>query len=248
MVDPTWYRTYFRDPYGEVYDEYLLEPGATRDEALFARDVLGLGPGDSVLDCPCGFARHMREIALHIPDVVGVDLDPDSLNRARVALPGARLVRGDMRALPLPDQRFDAALNLFNSFGYFADAGDRQTLGEFARVLKPGGRLLLDVTNPLTLIEAVTVAPQTSQQILDMCLTEDWQYDNVTRILVNHSRFDLRGKRTQRSYSVLVYNLAEIETMLGQVGLRVTTTYGGFDGERYNESASARLIVIATRS
>jgi SAM-dependent methyltransferase len=52
-------------------------------------------------------------------------------------------VEGDLREMPFED-RFDAAINWFSSFGYFDDEGNRRVLEGFRRALKPGGVLLVE--------------------------------------------------------------------------------------------------------
>ena len=56
-------------------------------------------------------------------------------------------VLGDMRSLPWPDHRFDRVISWFTSFGYFDDTENHQVLSEAHRVLRPGGRLLLENNN-----------------------------------------------------------------------------------------------------
>jgi SAM-dependent methyltransferase len=82
----------------------------------------------------------------------GLDLSPELLAHA-AASPGwellrGRILRGDARALPFADASFDSVVNLFSSFGYFGEAGDKRVLLEIARVLAPGGFLALDLMNP----------------------------------------------------------------------------------------------------
>jgi SAM-dependent methyltransferase len=55
-------------------------------------------------------------------------------------------VLGDMRELPWQG-RFDRVVSWFTAFGYFDDAQNRQVLAEIARVLKPGGRLGIELNN-----------------------------------------------------------------------------------------------------
>ncbi|MCP9488147.1 MAG: methyltransferase domain-containing protein, partial [Gaiellaceae bacterium MAG52_C11] len=57
----------------------------------------------------------------------------------------ADYVEGDLRELPFEDDRFDAVVNWRTSFGFFDEAGNRKQLEEFARVLRPGGRLAMDL-------------------------------------------------------------------------------------------------------
>jgi SAM-dependent methyltransferase len=99
-----------------------------------------------VLDVPCGQGRHAHLLAEAGYDVSGLDYSPDLLARARERGEGRRLRyrRGDMRRMPAAwEERFDAVVNLFTSFGFFVDpADDEQVIAEFARVLRPGGVLV----------------------------------------------------------------------------------------------------------
>ena len=74
--------------------------------------------------------------------VTGVDRAQVLLDEAkRRAGPGRwpKFVRADYRELPMPDESFDAALNLFSSLGYLGDEEDTRALAEIGRVLRPGG-------------------------------------------------------------------------------------------------------------
>ena len=80
----------------------------------------------------------------------GFELSPTLLARARErgTGPTLRYHRGDMRQLPSDwTGRFDAVLNLFTSFGFFADpADDQRVIAEFARVLTSDGTLIWHAT------------------------------------------------------------------------------------------------------
>ncbi|HUT23591.1 MAG TPA: class I SAM-dependent methyltransferase [Sumerlaeia bacterium] len=247
MTESDWHQRYFAEPYGEIYAEYLLSPEAAIEEARFARQVLDLRPSDRVLDCPCGFGRHMAQLGILLPNVIGVDLDWDCLRRAKRAMPGPLLVRGDMLDLPLDDGLFGAVINLFNSFGYFSEEGNQRVLEEFARVLRPGGRLLIDVANSGPLLNIVRDRPRTQVETGDAVLIEDWRYERSSRRLHNKTRFVLAGKGVDRSYAVRLYDLAEIQAMLHGAGLQFLQAYGEFDGALYDEAESSRLIVTARR-
>ncbi len=109
-------------------------------------ELLALPVGARVLDCPCGQGRHAHLLAEAGFAVDGLDYSPDLLAEAKARGTGARLryTRGDMRKLPARwTGRFDAVLNLFTSFGFFAmPTDDARTVHEFARVLVPGGTLV----------------------------------------------------------------------------------------------------------
>jgi ubiquinone/menaquinone biosynthesis C-methylase UbiE len=112
--------------------------------------ALGLRRGERILDVPCGFGRHARMLAARGMEVVGVDLSAAMLAEARRGRRSARprFERGDMRRLACRDE-FDAVICMFTSFGYFGDRENRGVLRRMARVLKSGGRVLIDHRDPI---------------------------------------------------------------------------------------------------
>ncbi|MBN1866599.1 class I SAM-dependent methyltransferase [Candidatus Sumerlaeota bacterium] len=247
MAHGDWYRTYFREPYNEFYADYLLSPHVTGEEAEFARRALGFGNDDRVLDCPCGYGRHMEWHWPALPGIVGVDLERDCLKRAVESLPGGRFIQGDMRALPFRSGQFDAVVNLFNSFGYFSHEENRAVVREFSRVLKPGGRLMIDVANPTPLVDVIEEQPRTRQSVGDLLVTEDWSYDPETAVLANRTQFEHGSKRTDRSYDVILYDADRLTEMLDRAALGVERIYGEFTGEAFDPAESTRIIVVARK-
>lgn len=141
-----WTKDFFRSP--------VFTPGsreaedAAAGETDFLWKVLRLKKGSCVLDIPCGTGRHALRLARKGASVLGVDITEEYLKEARrkgARVPNARFVRGDMRRIPLQGE-FDAAVNLWTSFGYFDDpADDMKVLRGIARALKPGGLFLIDM-------------------------------------------------------------------------------------------------------
>lgn len=143
-----WTEAFFRAP---VFDPGAEEAvAAAPDEAAFVWKALGLKKGARLLDLCCGTGRHSLLLARRGAVVLGVDKTPAYLAEARRAaagLPNCRFVRGDMRRLPFQGQ-FDAAINLWTSFGYLAKASDDQAvLTGVARALKPGGLFLMELVD-----------------------------------------------------------------------------------------------------
>ena len=90
--------------------------------------------------------------------VVGVDRSQTLLDEARRRGGGERwpkLTRADYRELPFADESFDAALNLFTSLGYLGDEEDTRVLAAIRRVLRPGGRLVIEIDAPRPARDAV---------------------------------------------------------------------------------------------
>ena len=127
---------------------------APAEEIAFLVRQLGTAAAGLVLDAGAGTGRHALSLAPSIAGrVLAVDRDRSACERCRLRAlslaPSRRdavlVLAADLMALPLRPASVDAVLSLWQSFGY----GDRETnarmLGDFARVLRPGGRLILDV-------------------------------------------------------------------------------------------------------
>jgi ArsR family transcriptional regulator len=106
--------------------------------------VLGLiDPTLTVGDLGCGTGQLTETIAPHVRRVVAVDGSADMLEAARRRLadvPNVEVRRGDLEALPLEAGELDAAM-LSLVLHYSPDPS--RALSEVARVLRPGGRVLI---------------------------------------------------------------------------------------------------------
>ena len=111
-----------------------------------AADLARVGPGSRVLDVATGTGDLAIELASRGADVVGMDFSAEMLTIARRKAEQIRFEQGDAQALAYPDGSFDAATVGFGARNF----GDlRQGLSEMARVVKPGGRVVvLEITTP----------------------------------------------------------------------------------------------------
>ena len=101
-----------------------------------------------VLDICCGPGRHAGLMAGEGYEITGVDRDAEAIEQARATIPAGTFVEIDQRDLRHLDGPFDATLILWQSFGYFDPAANDQVLADIGGVLRPGGRLLLDLFHP----------------------------------------------------------------------------------------------------
>ncbi len=238
-----WFVTAFGELYPLLY--------AHRDETSAAREVLGLlehlglsDRGARILDLCCGAGRHLAALAAGGGRVVGVDLSAELLGRAagRPGLAG-RLVRGDMRRLPF-GAAFDLVLNLFTSFGYFArDAENERALREMARVLAPGGTLVVDHIHRARAVREL--------------VPEDVRAEHG---LVVRQRREIRGERIRKEITVRrrdgceerfledvrLYRPEELEAMMAAAGLRAVRLRGSLTGAPFGPQA-ARMVAIAEK-
>ena len=103
-----------------------------------------LAPGRA-LDAACGTGRHTRRLVELGFQVLGVDLTPEMLEQAAADIPRASFRVGDLRAMPAADQQFDVVVCGL-ALSHLADL--RAGVAELARVLRPGGRLVVSVLHP----------------------------------------------------------------------------------------------------
>jgi len=114
-----------------------------------AADLAHVGPGSRVLDVATGTGDLAVELAGRVApggEVVGMDFSEGMLELARKKAPALRFEQGDAQALAYPDDAFDAATVGFGARNF----GDLQLgISEMARVVKPGGRVvILEITTP----------------------------------------------------------------------------------------------------
>ncbi|HEX8052959.1 MAG TPA: methyltransferase domain-containing protein [Thermoleophilaceae bacterium] len=146
-VVPAIYERWWRPALGRVA-KGVLGPGM-QDEHRIARLLLGLSPGDGVLDVACGTGNFTREFARTVgPDglAVGIDVSETMLARAVTDTDAAALldrtafVRGDAVELPFVESSFDAVC-CFAALHLFEDP--MRALDRMTEVLTPGGRIAL---------------------------------------------------------------------------------------------------------
>ena len=124
---------------GAAYLRYSFTKG-TDQEVGFLADLLPSGAGTRIVDVGCGPGRHAAALAARGWAVTGVDI---SLPFLQAAGPG-RWVRGDARALPLASRTADGVLCLCQGgFGLLGGDDEAVAVAEMARILRPGGRLVL---------------------------------------------------------------------------------------------------------
>jgi SAM-dependent methyltransferase len=137
--------------YSDRWFELFLRtiPSAqTAKEVEFLRRQLPNPPFVKLLDVCCGEGRHSIPLTRCGYQVTGIDTNQTALDAARSNAPaGANFVASDMRDLSKLPDTFDAVICMWQSFGYFDESTNRDVLGQMAAVLRPGGRLVLDINH-----------------------------------------------------------------------------------------------------
>lgn len=245
MSGEPWYARRFDATYLEVYAQRDEDEARRATAALLA--PLGLR-GRLALDVACGSGRYTRALQAQGARVVGLDLSLDLLRAARrTGLDGAvGLVRADMLRLPFATACFDVVLSMFTSFGYFAaEADDRAMLGEVARVLQPGGDLVLDFLNAERLRRELVAETQGRRGRFEV--HERRWVDAEHNLVVKE--IELRDGGERRSYreQVRLWSADALVQALAQVGLAARQRWGDYTGAPFQATHSERLIVHAQR-
>jgi len=196
------YSARWRSIFGEV------DPARTAADVAFLHGVLPLPGFRRVLDVPCGDGRLVRALAARGYDVTGVD-------RAEELSPA--IVR-DLRDLDGLPEDYDAVVNMWASFGYFDAAENERVLSSFARRLRPGGRLVLDVHNR-TFFEA-----RQGTRELRPGITER------SAVIGGRRRCEIDyGDGTVDSFEWQLYRPDELEDLAGRHGLAPLLTVAADD-------------------
>lgn len=147
-----WLARQFARPSG-LAGSWLIAPWMDRISGEMRRlaiEGLEIGECDRVLEIGFGGGRLLRDIAARSSgDIFGIDISAAVVarGRRRLADVGGRvqLFEASVQALPLPDGEVHKAVSL-NSLYFWPDP--EAAFGELARVLRPGGRLVLGFEPP----------------------------------------------------------------------------------------------------
>ncbi|HPB30786.1 MAG TPA: methyltransferase domain-containing protein [Candidatus Sumerlaeota bacterium] len=152
-VRSDWWNRIFNSLYLKTDADVVDDNRITRQEIDRFIEILKLTPEHKILDLCCGQGRHSMELARRgFNEVEGLDRSHYLIQRAKTQARKEslklRFKEGDARKLPYPADTFDTVMILGNSFGYFDTIhDDLRVLKEVFRLIKPWGRILIDVAD-----------------------------------------------------------------------------------------------------
>jgi len=224
-VKADWWRLIFNANYLRTDGDVVEDAKITKDELDLFITALDLPKDAQVLDLCCGQGRHSLELASRgYTGVTGVDRSHYLINRARKLNKQAGLNvqfrEGDARKLRLKNDSFDAVLIAGNSFGYFESAkDDKRVLEEIKRILKPEGKLLIDVTDGEYMRE--NFEPRSWEWIdknYFVCRERSLSKSKdrlVSREVITHVT---KGVIADQFYAERLYTFNDLQALLSEVG------------------------------
>lgn len=118
-------------------------------EEPVVKSILGkLTPGYA-LDAACGTGRYSLILKNLGYKVTGIDFSPEMLEVAKKQIKGVKLIESDLSKIPLKSDSFDLVLC---GLGLNQIKDISKPIMEFARIVKPGGRIIISSIHPILIV------------------------------------------------------------------------------------------------
>lgn len=223
-------------------------------ECDFLLSILSSHPGFShVLDAACGTGAHAALLAQAGFSVTGIDLNTNMIHYARRKHAPLAFLVGDMRALPFSNA-FDAIICLCTSFCYNTTNDEiAAALQGFRRALRSGGLAIIDVFNPISLLEQRSFREEIREEEkfaqMGMVSVSEITVEERSQLLVEkRTLYSLKDDKPIQT-DLTKYRLffpQELRYFLETNGFEDTELYGGFDLNQKDLEGS-RLIAVSRK-
>jgi len=254
-VNPDWWKTLFDDLYLKTDARSVCDDLVTSREVDVICELLPLNDADAILDLCGGQGRHSLELARRgyqgctVLDYSQVLLEHGRAN-ARAHGYRVNFVQGDASATGLPHQAFDHVLIMGNSLGYMPECGDdAKIMREALRLLRPGGSLLVDVTDGSIVRQKFT--PNAWHEIdesIIVCRQRQLDENQIrAREMVLCKK---QGLVRDQSYAIRLYDPETLETLVataGFVDIRMRRGFSAHDKEGDYGFMNHRLLLTAQK-
>lgn len=232
--------------FGELYlrstRPLLSEEVTAREVAYLRRGFEDLRVPGPIVDLGCGHGRHAAPLNTRgtlAGRILGLELDALSIQQR---LPGFPVVRADLRQLPFGSGTLAGAYAWYSTLFVFSDEEHAALLGEVARCLRPGGRLVLQ-TVPW---ERLVAQPEASFALTlpdGGRLEEHSRFDTVRGRDVGTRQLTLPdGRVLSGQYAIRYYPLTDLSRLLESVGLSIRWVHGGLEGERPSDTSTDLIV------
>ena len=253
--EPDWWKRLFDETYLVTDARSVCDEALTAREVDFLESTLKLEKTGPILDLCGGHGRHSLELSrrgyaeVSVVDYSEFLIDLGKRRSQREGL-DIRFIRCDARDTKLPSGRFKVIIVMAGSFGYFIDEDEnRKILREAFRLLRPGGRLLLDLPNREYILKHFAARTwHEADEDTVVCRQRKLQDDII------HSREMVitksKGLIRDEDYCIRLYTRKAITDMLTVVGfgdIRIQMDFSPHDKNGDYGCMTNRMTVIAAK-
>ncbi|MBT8196107.1 MAG: methyltransferase domain-containing protein [Bacteroidia bacterium] len=242
-VHHNWFASWFDSPY-----YHILYSNRDEDEASdFVDEIseyLNLKDGSKILDIACGKGRHSRHLNRLGYNVTGTDLSEENIKYCReYENDSLHFFKHDMRRL-FRINYFDAAVNLFTSFGYFEhNRDDKMAIKAAAKGLKKNGKFVIDFMNVSKI--ALNLVPQNKSTIEGIEFTINRSAGN--NFITKNIQFSDNGHDYNFDEKVKMLTLNDFKELFNHASLKIVDIFGNYQLDAFDEKTSDRLILVASK-
>lgn len=217
---------------------------------------LNLVQGGPLLEIGAGTGRILAPLSRTGLDVWGVEPSTQMRDRARTRLAGVAGVHLVASLPEVPDEvQFRIALFGLNTLWHFESLEDQLgVLRDVRERLEPGGTLIIDTSNPLTMadrdgageLRQVFRGVKAGETHTRYAATWDDAGEQMLRLSLTFETLGAGGPVRQRTAELHLRYLYrwELELLVRLAGFRVVAAYGSYDLEPFS-STSPRIVVQA---
>jgi D-alanine-D-alanine ligase len=254
-VEPDWWKTCFNEIYLITDARSVCDQELTGKEVSFLEEVLELKPSDRILDLCGGHGRHSLELGrrgyrnLTVLDysLFLIKHGKDTASREGIKI---EFCQSDARSTGLRDSHYNIIIVMGNSFGYCIDEEDNQRiLQEIRRLLRKGGKALLELTDQAFLLDNFRSFSQ-HQASEDIVVRRSRELDSEMVRARETVISKKRGIIRDGTYCERLYCPDKIRALLADTGLRDIKVRRNFTLQEEEEDygfMNSRMIVTARK-
>ena len=222
-VNPDWWKTLFDEIYLLTDARSVCDPSITRREVDLICSLLPIQESHKILDLCGGHGRHSLELSKRgFQACTLLDYSQTLIDIARAKAGNDNVtvdfICEDARKINVPDASYDYVIIMGNSLGYIQEKeADLKILAEACRVMRTGGRILVDVTDG----QAVKshFKPNAWHEIGEstvVCRQREIQGEAIcAREIVMDKN---RGLIRDQSYAIKLYNADSLSNLVERAG------------------------------
>lgn len=239
-----WFEKWFNsDEYLSVYRK-RNDADAEKLVNLILSNI-DLQPRADVIDLACGAGRHSMLFAEKGFNVTAVDLSENLLNVARKTAQELNLkinfVNGDLRNFCITS-KYDLAVNLFTSFGYFKnDEENFYLFSDAFELLRNSGYFVIDYFNTNFIRE--NLVPRSEDFIDGKKIIQEREI--VGERVIKNILITKNGTKKNYMESVRMYSDIELISAIENSGFKIEKIFGDFNGSKFDLNSSPRIIIIS---